>query len=202
MRRRITVSDAIVYMLLFCVALSMVLPFVHEMAKSFSAPQEVSSGRVGLLPKELTLGNYYYFYRKHLSTLARAFGNSTFITVVGVLWSTLNTAMFAFALSRPRNEFRLTKPLMYIVMFSLVFSRPIIPYFLSVKAYGLIDTHWAIILPHTIFPFHLVLAVTFFRQLPEDLFSACRIDGGNDWHLLRHVALPLSRAVLVTVSLF
>jgi ABC-type glycerol-3-phosphate transport system permease component len=87
-------------------------------------------------------------------------------------------------------------------MFSLVFSRPIIPYFLSVKAYGLIDTHWAIILPHTIFPFHLVLALSFFRQLPEELFSACRIDGGNDWHLLRHVALPLSRAVLMTISLF
>lgn len=202
MTRKITVSDAIVYLVLICVALSMVLPFVHETAKSFSAPQEVASGRVGLWPKEFTWGNYFYFYRKHLGTLGRAFWNSTFITVVGVIWSTLNTAIFGFAVSRPRNEFRLTKPLMYVVLFSLVFSRPIIPYFLSVKAYGLMDTHWAIIFPHTIFPFQLVLVISFFRQLPEELFSACRIDGGSDWHLLRHVALPLSKAVLMTISLF
>lgn len=148
------------------------------------------------------LGNYHYYYRKHLGPLARAFWNSTFITVVGVSWSTVNTALFAFALSRPRREFPLARGLMYLVFFSLVFSPPLIPYFLSIKSYGLMDTHWAIILAHTIFPFHLVLVVSFFRQLPEDLMSACRIDGGSDWHLLRHVALPLSKAVFMAISLF
>ena len=91
---------------------------------------------------------------------------------------------------------------MYLVLFTLVFSPPVIPYFLAIKSYGLMDSRWALILPHTVTPFELILVITFFRQLPEEMFDACRIDGGNDYHLFRHVALPLSKAVLVTVALF
>lgn len=200
--KKVTVSHVLIYGILLMVGVSMILPFVHELAKSFSYPSEVAAGRVGVWPRQFTWGNYYYFYRKHLGPLAQAFWNSIFITVVGVIWSTTNTAIFAFPLSRPRQEFHPTKPIMYIVLFSLVFFPPVIPYFLSVKSYGLMDTHWAIILPHTIFPFQLILVITFFKQLPEELFDACRIDGGTDWHLLRHVAIPLSKAVLMTISLF
>jgi putative aldouronate transport system permease protein len=199
---KLTVSECCIYALLLLIALSMVLPFVHELAKSFSYPTEVAAGRVSLWPKEFTWGNYGYFYRKHLTTLSRSFLNSLFITGFGVLWSTLNAAIFAFPLSRPPSEFRLTRPILSLVLLTLVFSPPVIPYFLAIKSYGLMDTYWAIILPHTIFPFELILVITFFRQLPEEMFDACRIDGGNDWHLFRHVALPLSKAVLVTVALF
>jgi ABC-type glycerol-3-phosphate transport system permease component len=200
--KNITFSVIFVYSLLIVIGLTMVLPFVHEWAKSFSFPTEAAAGRVALWPKHFTLGNYEYFYRNHLTTLTRAFRNSIFITGVGVLWITFNIALFAFPLSRPDTEFRLTKPIMYLVLFTLVFSPPVIPYFLAIKSYGLMDTHWALILPHTVLPFELILVITFFRQLPEEMFDACRIDGGNDYHLFRHVALPLSKAVLVTVALF
>lgn len=202
MMRQIRLGKVMVVTALSLVAASMILPFLHELAKSFSYPTEVEAGRVGFLPREFTLGNYDYFVRTQLDGLARAFWNSTVITVLGVTWSTLNTTLFAFALSRPRHEFPLARLLMGVVFFSMVFSPPIIPYFLSIRAYGLMDRHAAIILAHTIFPFHLVILVSFFRQLPEDLMDACRIDGGSDWHQLRHVALPLSHAVLATISLF
>ena len=202
LRLRLNVTSIVIYGILLCVALSMLLPFVHEAAKSLSYPTEVRAGRVSLWPRQFTWGNYEYFYRKHLKTLSRAFWNSIFITVVGVLWSTMNVAIFAFPLSRPASEFRLTKPILSLVLFTLVFAPPMIPYFLTIKSYGLMNTHWAIILPHTIFPFEAILVITFFRQLPEEMFDACRIDGGNDFHLLWHVAIPLSKAVLVTVALF
>lgn len=200
--KNITFSMIIVYGFLAIVALTMVLPFVHEWAKSFSYPTEAAAGRVAFWPRRFTLGNYEYFYRNHLKTLARAFKNSIFITGVGVCWITFNIALCAFPLSRPHTEFRLTKPIMYLVLFTLVFSPPVIPYFLAIKSYGLMDSRWALILPHTVTPFELILVITFFRQLPEEMFDACRIDGGNDYHLFRHVALPLSKAVLVTVALF
>lgn len=199
---RITIAEICIYLILFAIALSMALPFVHELAKSFSYPTEVAAGRVSLWPKQFTWGNYEYFYRNHRKTLSRAFLNSMFVTGFGVIWSTFNTALFAFPLSRPRAEFRLTKPIMYLVLFTLVFSPPVIPYFLALKSYGLMDTYWALILPGTVMSFELILVITFFKQLPEEMFDACRIDGGNDWHLFRHVAIPLSKAVLVTVALF
>jgi ABC-type glycerol-3-phosphate transport system permease component len=67
--KNITFSAICVYGLLIVVGLLMVLPFVHEWAKSFSFPTEVAAGRVAFWPKHVTLGNYEYFYRNHLTTL-------------------------------------------------------------------------------------------------------------------------------------
>ena len=77
-----------------------------------------------------------------------------------------------------------------------------IPYFLAVKAYGLMNTRAALVVTHTIVPFYLVLLVTAFRQLPEELFDACRMDGGSEFRLLFGVAMPLSPAVLATIGVF
>ncbi|MDC7232755.1 MAG: carbohydrate ABC transporter permease [Spirochaetales bacterium] len=202
LRRESLRSTIVVYTFLLLITLLMILPFLHELAKSFSYPTEVEAGRVSLLPKRFTFGNYYYFWRKQSEQLGRAFLNTIYITVVGTAWTVFNTALLAFPLSRSKKEFRLGVPILMIVIFCFVFQRPVIPYFLTVKAYGLMDTRAALILSHTIVPFYLLLVLTFFRGLPEDLFDACRIDGGSDFHLFWHVALPLSKASLASVAIF
>lgn len=180
----------------------MVLPFIHELAKSFSYPSEVDAGRVSLWPQKPTLGNYYYYYRKHFAPLLRSFGITIYITGFGTLWSIYMTALMAYPLSRSRREFRLGPLAIGIAIFSIIMFPPIIPYFLAIRAYGLMDTLWSIILTHTIVPFHLILLVAFFRQLPEDLFDSCRIDGGSSWRIFFQIALPLSKAALATVAVF
>jgi len=180
----------------------MVLPFIHEVAKSFSDPSEVDAARVSLWPRKFTLGNYYYYYRKHLAPLLRSFGITIYVTAVGTGWSVYATALMAYPLSKPRREFKLGPFVMGIVVFSIIMFPPIIPYFLTINSYGLTETLWSIILTHTIVPFHLVMLTTFFRQLPEDLFDSCRIDGGSDWRIFSQIALPLSKAALAVVAIF
>jgi len=204
-RRRIggtAVSGLLIYLVLIFIALAMVLPFIHELAKSFSYPSEVDAGRVSLWPRKITLGNYYYYYRKHLIPLSRSFGITIYITGFGTLWSIYMTALMAYPLSRSKREFRLGPFAMGIAIFSIIMFPPIIPYFLAIRSYGLMDTLWSIILTHTVVPFHLILLVTFFRQLPEDLFDSCRIDGGSDWRIFFQIVLPLSKAALATVAIF
>ena len=204
-RRRIggtAVSGLLIYLVLIFIALAMVLPFIHELAKSFSYPSEVDAGRVSLWPRKATLGNYYYYYRKHLIPLSRSFGITIYITGFGTLWSIYMTALMAYPLSRSKREFRLGPFAMGIAIFSIIMFPPIIPYFLAIRSYGLMDTLWSIILTHTVVPFHLILLVTFFRQLPEDLFDSCRIDGGSDWRIFFQIVLPLSKAALATVAIF
>lgn len=195
-------GTVIVYSLITLVALTMLLPFVHELAKSLSYPTTVEAGKVALWPQNFTWGNYYYFWRKQRAILGQAFFNSILITVLGTIWTVLNTALLAFPLSRPKREFVFGSAVLGIVIFCFVFQRPVIPYFLTVRAYGLMDTRAALILTHTVVPFYLLLMLTFFRGLPEELFDACRIDGGNEFHLFVHVAFPLSKAMLATVAIF
>lgn len=195
-------GTVVVYGLMALIALSMLLPFVHELAKSFSYPTTVESGKVNLWPIDFTLGNYYYFWRKQRAQLGQAFLNSILITVVGTLWNVFHTALLAFPLCRPRREFAPGRIILIMVVFCFVFQRPVIPYFTAVKSYGLMNTRAALVLTHTVVPFYLILVLAFFRNLPEELFDACRIDGGNEYHLFFQVALPLSKAVLATVAVF
>ncbi len=188
--------------LLSLVMVTMILPFMHILAKSLSHPLDVQAGKVGLWPVRFEFGNYVYFYHRFLIPLAQAYYNSIFITVFGTAWVVLNTALMAFPMSRPQQEFRLLKPVMYLVLLAYIFFPPLIPYFLSVKSYGLMNTRTVIIFAHTVIPFQLLLVVNFYRGIPEELFNACRIDGGNDFQLFWHIALPSSKAVLVTIGLF
>jgi ABC-type glycerol-3-phosphate transport system permease component len=195
-------GDLALNAVIFVVLLIVVLPIVHELAKSFSYPTGVDAGRVALLPVKFTLGNYIFYYRQHFESLSRSFLVTVYITVVGTTWSVFVSALTAFPVSRSRAEFRFGPVMMGIVVFSIVFVPPVIPYFLTVRAYGLMDSLWAIILPHTVVAYHLVLLVTFFRQLPQDLFDACYIDGGKEPRMFWSIALPLSKAALATVGIF
>lgn len=195
-------ASVFIYILLAIVGALMLLPFIHELAKSLSFPTRVQNAEVTFWPKDFTFGNYLYFIDAQYKGLWRAFLISAYVTVVGTTWSVFFTAMMAFPLSRPKHEFRIGPGVMIIVVFSIVFFPPMIPYFLAVKSYGLMDSLWAIILAHTVGPFNLILVINFYRGLPEDLFDSCRMDGGNDLRLAWQIALPLSKPVLATIGVY
>jgi putative aldouronate transport system permease protein len=190
-----------IYAALIVVLMIMVLPLVHELANSFSDPAEVDAGRVILWPRKFTLGNYTY-YQKFLWTLLRSLEVTVYITVVGTILSVFMTALTAFPISRPRGEFRLGNLLLLLFVFTIVFQPPIIPYFLTIRAYGLMDTLWSIIVPHLVISFHLVIMVSFFRQLPQELFDSCRIDGAGEFMVFLKIAWPLSKAARATLTIF
>lgn len=191
----------------FWVTVAMVLvtvvtlaPIAHEIAKSFSMPAAVNEGRVALWPVDFTMGNYLHYFKPEYDSLLSAFVNNALITLLGTVWSVFFTALTAYPISR--REFRAGPFLMGLFVFCIVFSPPLIPYFLSIRAYGLMDSWWALVLPHTVLPFNLILVVSYLRGLPEELFEACRMDGGNDWWMAFRVAFPLAGPILATIGIY
>jgi len=192
----------VVFAGLLAVTLLTLLPVVHEIAKSFSMPGAVNAGKVFLWPVEPTLGNYAHYFQAEYASLLRAFLNNVLITVSGTLWSVFFTTLTAYPLSRSLREFRFGAFLMGLFVFCIVFTPPLIPYFLAIRSYGLLDTWWALILTHTVLPFNLILVVSYMRGLPEELFEACRMDGGNDWWMAFRVAFPLATPILATIGVY
>ena len=89
--------------------LSVILPFVHEFAKSLSHPFEVDTGHVVFLPKEFTLGSYKYFLNPEsiqFQKLTQALMNTFFLVTVGGALSVGSILLIAYPLSRPYREFR------------------------------------------------------------------------------------------------
>lgn len=187
---------------LLIVALTVILPFMHEISKSLSYPTNVDAGQVTLLPVNFTWGNYIYLFQSKIQILWRSFFNTVYITVIGTIWSVFFTAILAFPLSRPKSEFRIRGVIMKIVIFTLIFSPPIIPFFLAVRSYGMMDKLSSLFIIYTISSFNLILVMTYFRGLPEELFDSCRIDGGSDWRIVFQIAIPLSKPVLATIAVY
>jgi putative aldouronate transport system permease protein len=186
------------YVILIAASLSMVLPLIHVISISFSAPMAVEAKSVSLWPVDFTLAAYEQILSK--SDLWRSLGVNIFVMVVGTLFSMLITVMLAYPLSK--SEFKVRKLVMIGVVFTLIFQPPMIPYFLTIKDLGMLNTVWAMIIPSGISAFNLIIMRTFFQQIPNEIGEAAKIDGCNDVRTLFNIILPLSKPVLATVGLF
>lgn len=64
------------------------------------------------------------------------------------------------------------------------------------------DNYGALILTHTVYPYYLLMMISFYQGLEEGLLEAARIDGAGDFRLFWQFALPLSKPVLATITIF
>jgi putative aldouronate transport system permease protein len=110
------------------------------------------------------------------------------------------TLLAAYPLSRSRLPGRTL--LMLLILFQMIFPPGLIPFYLTVRQLGLMDTYWAVILPYAINTFNLIVLISYFRTLPTELEEAALIDGANDFQVLRHVIVPISMPVVMTLTLF
>jgi multiple sugar transport system permease protein/putative aldouronate transport system permease protein len=135
-----------------------------------------------------------------------AFFNSFWIsiqrTVLGTGVTLLLLILMAYPLSKTRREFCLRDILIWIVVFCMLFSVGLIPWYITVRNYGLIDSIFALVLAGSLPVFNLILMVNFFRAIPQDLEEAAVVDGANPWMILFRVVVPCSIPVLATIVLF
>lgn len=187
-----------VYVLLSTFLIIVLVPLINILASSFSSPAAVSGGRVFLLPVDFTLVGYEAVLSN--KAIVTGFANSVFYAVVGTLVSITLTVMIAYPLSR--SELVGRKVLIGGVLFTMLFSGGLIPTYMVVRALGLLDTRWALILPAAIGAWQVLIAMTFFRSsIPGELYEAAQLDGASDLRFLWSVVLPLSKPLLAVIAL-
>lgn len=186
------------YLLLTIIAIITVLPFLHVVAGSFTTSAELAVKRFILIPTEWSLDAYRFIFSTN--TIFRAMGVSVGVTLFGTIFSMLITSLMAYGLARRDLDGR--KYIMFLVVFTMLFSGGLIPSFLVVKELGLIDKYAALILPSTISAFNLIILKNFFQNIPEGLEESAKIDGSSDFGILFRIVLPLSMPAIATLSLF
>jgi putative aldouronate transport system permease protein len=175
------------------------VPFVGILATSLAPPEQVmEAGGMVLIPNSITLDAY----RSVLSggVVTRALIVSIGITVAGTLISLSFSALLAYATSRPQMVGRTA--VVVTVLVSLFFSPGMIPSYLVVKQFGLLDSYAALILPVAVNSFNVIVMRAFFLGIPIEITDAARIDGASEWHIFTLIALPLSKAMLGVIGLF
>ena len=116
---------------------------------------------------------------------------------IGVLLS----AMLAFALAKLRIRFGAA--IMYTVFLGLTIPIyiTIVPVFVMMRSIGATDSLVGLVGPYLAFgiPFEVLVLQSFFRQLPDEIIEAARIDGAGPWRIFFTLVIPLSTPALVTV---
>lgn len=184
--------------LLLVLCLVMVLPLVKVVAESFSSKTYIEQNQVLFWPRGFNVEAYKKVFSN--PNIFVALKNSVLITAMGTLVNLVMTAMMAYPLSR--QEFKYKKPILMMVTLTMIFTSPMIPSYLVIKGMGLDNSIWAVILPGMISGYNFFIMRSFFAGLPGELIDAARIDGCGEFKVLYRIVIPLSKAVMATMTLF
>lgn len=198
LRKRISLFDIANVLLLGIFACCMLFPFIHMAAVSISSAEYVTSNRISFWPKGIHLDAYKSVLKDNRILIG--YKNTLIYVTVGTTLSLIFTTLGAYALSRKGLVFGRT--FMLLIVFTMLFSGGLIPNYLVVRSYGLLDTRWAIILPSLVSSYFLIIMRTFFQGIPSELEESGKIDGLSDLGNLWRIVLPLSKPVMMTIGLF
>jgi putative aldouronate transport system permease protein len=173
-------------------------PFVNILARSFSGEIYIRSGEVNLLPRGFNLTTYHKVLTD--SAFWTNYRNTVVYTVVATAISLTLTTCYAYVLSK--KHLRGRGVLVGIAVFTMFFNGGIVPNYVLVNTLGMRNTIWAIVIPNAISVFNLLVMKAFFESMPTELEEAAAVDGLNTYQTLLRVVLPLSKAVLATMTLF
>ncbi|WP_419954682.1 carbohydrate ABC transporter permease [Neobacillus niacini] len=201
-RNRRTTSEYIfdninILIMLFICAIT-VYPIWYVIVNSLNDGVDAMKGGIYWWPREFSIENYKAVFST--PGIVTSFGVTIAKTVVGTMTHVFFTAMVAYAISRRdlygRNFY------MLVGVITMFFSGGLIPYFLLIRDLGLFDNFLVYIIPTMFNFFHLIIFVSFFRELPTSLEEAAKIDGANDFMIFIKVIIPLSMPVIATIALF
>jgi raffinose/stachyose/melibiose transport system permease protein len=153
-------------------------------------------------PTEPTLDNYRLVIE---SDFVRYFLNSVVVTLGAVVPAVLISFMAAFAVVRAgTGRFLRSVNSLFLMGLAIPLQATVIPVYLIIIRLHLYDTLLAIILPSIAFaiPLSVLVLSNFIRDVPKELFESMRMDGASEWGTLWHLAFPLTRPALVTVTVY
>jgi ABC-type sugar transport system, permease component len=192
------IFDAVIFIIILLCVLICILPFIHEIALSFSSNEAAVGRKVLLLPVQFNFDAYKKVFTD--KTMLTSLWVTIKMTVVFTLIGMVLTICAAYPLTKQRLKGR--RALSMIFIFTMYFSGGIIPDYLLVNNLKLLNTEWSLILPLVFSAYNMIIMKNFFANIPESLEESARLDGCSDLGILTRIVLPLSGPVLATIGLF
>ncbi|GAA4670672.1 carbohydrate ABC transporter permease [Phytohabitans rumicis] len=152
-------------------------------------------------PEHFTWANFSEAWR--VGNFATTYRNSAILLALKVPVGVLLSAMLAYALAKLRIRFRRTIMFGVFLGLTIPIYITIVPVFIMLRGMGATDSLLGLVGPYLAFgiPFEVLVLQSFFRQLPDELIEAAKIDGAGAWRIFWTLILPLSLPALVTVAI-
>lgn len=178
-----------------------IAPVVLIIATSLTQEESIMIHGYSFIPKKFDLAAYRYLLADFKS-IARGYGISLFVTIVGTAASVLITTLYAYPVSRPNMPGH--KFFSFFIFFTMLFNGGLVAtYMINVQVFDFKNRLIALIIPLLLNPFNVLIVRTFLKNnIPDSLLEAAKIDGASEFRIFWQLVIPLSKPVIATITLF
>jgi multiple sugar transport system permease protein len=197
MNRKTFLGSLLLYVALMVAAVTFIYPFIWMIAAAFSPESEI--GKLNFWPSRPTWNNFTAMMGK--IPIGRSLINSLLIAAITTSVVLITGSMVGYALAKMRFKGR--QLIFYVIVFtmSLPFQITLIPNYILMVNFRLVDTYFALILPFAVSAFAILMLRQAFQGLPQALIDAARLDGCNELQIIFRILWPNIKPTLVTVAI-
>jgi len=177
-----------------------IYPLLLVIGSSFTEELTLLRNGYHIIPSKISTFAYTVIFSGN-SMMLRAYLVSIVVTSLGTVGALLVGIMMAYALSR--EAFHLRKFFNFYVVFTLLFSAGLVPwYIVCITVWHLKGTLAALILPMMVNGFNIMLLRNFMRTIPSEVIESAQIDGASEFRIAASIIVPMSTPAIATIGLF
>jgi putative aldouronate transport system permease protein len=179
-----------------------IMPFILMIAASITDENVLIKEGYRFWPSKISFGSYYYLWAKR-ETIFGAYGISILVTAVGTFINVALTSLFAYPLSR--QDFKYRNFFAFFIFFTILFNGGMTAsYIVWTQIFHIKNSIWALLVPNYLMGAFNVLLVRnyYMASIPISILEAARVDGAKEIGIYTRIILPLSKPVIITISLF
>jgi len=198
--RRRAVARAILGLIMVVLAAGVSLPFYYIVVNTFKTASQAATAPLSL-PSPFTLANYINVI--NTVPLLQSFGNSAYVTVLGVVVTVLFGSMAAYAVNVRRTRGNRRVRLVFVLALAIPFQATVVPLYEMMVKVGLVNSLAGLVVVYSagsVFCFFIIDG--YMATIPRELIEAGKIDGAGVVQVYGRIMLPLSAPVLATVGIF
>ena len=174
-----------------------IYPFYYVIIYSVSDPNQAAAGLL-FTPKGFSLETFKSLFR--LNDIPGAFLISVARSLIGTVLTLIGSSFFAYLVT---NRKMIGRTAVYrIVIMTMYIKAGLIPWYMTMKAYGLQNSFLLYVLPGFVTAYYVILIKTYMEQLPKELEESARMDGAGILTVFSRIIMPLSKPIIATIAVY
>jgi len=193
-------SGAYAFLILGLVAT--LLPFFYIMVSSLKTDAELRKTPPDFFPQQPTLKHYLTILTDEKIPIERNVANSVFVSLARVLITLFTSSFAGYIFAKYHFKGKNLAFGVILIQIMIPFQVVMIPNYLLVVKFGLIDRLWALILPAMVDAYGIFMMKQFIESMPAELMDAARIDGASEFGIYSRIILPQMGPPLASLGIF
>ncbi len=190
------------YIVLIIGLVATLLPFFYIIVSSLKTEVELRKTPPDFFPAKPTLKHYVAILENKDIPIERNVMNSVFVSLARVVITLFTSSFAGYIFAKYHFKGKNLAFGVILIQIMIPFQVVMIPNYLLVVKFGLIDSLWALIIPSMVDAYGIFMMKQFIESMPGELMDAARIDGASEFGIYSRIILPQMGPPLASLGIF